>query len=200
MVDRSIPFYNLILRCDTIRPAAVRLPEGISLRRYRPGDETHWAALEHEIGDFASQEEAERYFCETYLPYKEDLSERCLFAVTEDNRVAGSCIAWRDPRNGTFAASLHWVVVSPPFARQGIGRALCQAALNFYAERGEVPVYIHTQPWSWKAVLLYGSLGFRIQKTDAFARYKNQYFQAMATLQTVLTAEQLATVESIIDT
>ena len=54
------------------------------------------------------------------------------------------------------------------------------------------PIYLHTQPWSWKAILLYVSLGFRLQQTDTFAAYTNQYPQAMETLGAVLSPEQLS--------
>ena len=188
-MDRSIPFYNLILRCDEITPEAALLPQGFSLRTYRPGDERHWAELEYGIGDFDSREEAARYFAENYLPHEAELHRRCWFVFSADGTPAGSCMAWRDPRGEETAASLHWLVVAARFRERGIGRTLAQTALNFYAAQGEIPVYIHTQPWSWKAVLLYGSLGFQIRKTDSFARYENQFSQSMETLAQVLPEE-----------
>ena len=199
MVDRSIPFYNLILRCDHPSPAEPILPEGFFLRPYTPGDEALWAALEYEAGDFGSSQEAEDYFRRTYTPHADALRERCWFVIAPDGGCAGTCIAWRDPKGERAVASLHWLVVSERYQRSGLGRALCQKVLNVFAEQGEAPVYIHTQPWSWKAVLLYGSMGFRIQRSDTFARYENQYPLAMAALQNVLTAKQLAAVESRID-
>ncbi len=72
----------------------------------------------------------------------------------------------------------------------GLGRALCCAAMDRFAQRNGFPVYIHTQPWSWKAVFLYLSLGCRIQKTDTFSRYRNEYEQAMTTLKRIVTAEK----------
>ena len=55
---------------------------------------------------------------------------------------------------------------------------------------GEYPVYLHTQPWSYAAILLYTELGFRLQKTDTFAGYENQYEQGMQVLRTLLTPQQ----------
>ena len=199
MVDRSIPFYNLILRCDKPSPAEPILPEGFFLRPYTPGDEALWAALEYEAGDFDSPQEAEDYFCRTYLPHADALRQRCWFVMAPEGDCAGTCMAWRDPKGEETVASLHWLVVSERYQRSGIGRALCQKVLNVFMELDEAPVYIHTQPWSWKAVLLYGSLGFRIQRSDTFARYENQFSLAMSALKNVLTAEQLAAVETSID-
>jgi hypothetical protein len=61
---------------------------------------------------------------------------------------------------------------------------------NIYVGHGALPVYIHTQPWSWKAILLYTSLGFKLQKTDAFSHYENEYEKAMIELGKIVTAEQ----------
>ena len=72
----------------------------------------------------------------------------------------------------------------------GLGRALCVAVMNIYEEQEALPVYIHTQPWSWKAILLYLSLGFKLQKTDAFSHYVNEYDKAMTELKKVVSGEQ----------
>ena len=44
MIDRTIPFHNIIMRCDRILPMEIKLPEGYSIRTYQPGDENAWAA------------------------------------------------------------------------------------------------------------------------------------------------------------
>ena len=188
--DRTIPFYNLILRCGAWQRRYAPLPEGFSIRGYRPGDEDAWAALEYETGDFDTPEEARRYFAGTYCAHPRELAERCLFAVDGQGRAAGTCTAWRDPRGDGEAASLHWLAVSPSHQGKGLGRALCRRALEIFQDLGEFPVYIHTQPWSWKAVLLYTKEGFRLQKTDTFGTYRNQYALGMEALRAVLPPER----------
>lgn len=189
-LDRTIPFYNLILRCDRWQRRDTPLPEGFRLRGFRPGDEDGWAALEYGIGDFDTLEEARDYFVRTYCARPQELAGRCLFAVDERGRVAGTCTAWRDSRRGGDAASLHWLAVSPEHQGKGLGKVLCRKTLEIFQDSGEFPVYIHTQPWSWKAVLLYIREGFRLQKTDTFGEYENQYAQGMETLRAVLSPEQ----------
>ena len=189
MLDRTIPFYNTILKCSNYRHNEVVLPDGYSIVSYQPGLEKEWARLEFAIGDFGSLEEAELYFAETYLqnPY---MFSRILFAVDKDNNVAGSCIAWQDPKGESKASSLHWLVVDEKYQGIGLGRALSTAVMNIYAEHEALPVYIHTQPWSWKAILLYLSLGFKLQKTDTFSHYENEYDKAMTELRKVVSEEQ----------
>ena len=46
MLDRTIPFYNTILRCDCYHTKDAVLPEGYSVVTYQPGCERAWAELE----------------------------------------------------------------------------------------------------------------------------------------------------------
>lgn len=74
---------------------------------------------------------------------------------------------------------------------------MCCATMNIYEEQDNLPVYIHTQPWSWKAIFLYLSLGFKLQKSDSFSHYVNQYDEAMTTLKKVVTEKQFALLEEL---
>ena len=191
MLDRTIPFYNTILRCDAYSPREAVLPEGYAIAFYQPGDERAWAELEHSIGDFASVHEAEQYFIATYLK-NADLQDNILFLKNAENRIIGSVIAWQDKRADTSVSSLHWLVVEEGHQGRGLGKALCLAVMNRFYELSGLPVYIHTQPWSWKAILLYVSLGFKLQKADTFSHYRNEYAAAMDALKRILPADQFA--------
>lgn len=197
MLDRSIPFYNIILRCDNPLDTAPSLHGEYAFRMYQAGDELAWAELEYEIGDFNSVAEAKQYFLSNYCTKSEpDISERCVFAVKQDGTIIGSCIAWQDLRNNLPVASLHWLVVSPRYQNKGIGSALCQKAMQIFAKKDEKPIYIHTQPWSYKAMILYIHQGFKIQKTDTFSHYINQFPLAMNTLQKILSQNQYKELEN----
>ena len=189
MLDRTIPFYNTIMKCTDYRQRNVELPDGFSIVSYQAGYERAWAEMEYSIGDFGSAAEAEQYFTETYLQNPE-LFQNILFALNKDGEAAGSCIAWQDLQGTNIVSSLHWLVVHERYQGSGLGRALSTAVMNIYAGQGAFPVYVHTQPWSWKAILLYLSLGFRLQKTDSFSHYENEYEKAVAELGKVVTEEQ----------
>ncbi len=188
MLNRTIPFYNTILRCDEYHPQQIKLPDGYTIVPYKNGFEVDWARLEYVLGDFPSVEEAMQYFVEKYPGRGND--DNLLFLLNHKGQVVGSCIAWSDIRQGKNVNSLHWLVVDEQYQGKGLGRALCCETMNRFYQRDKKMVYIHTQPWSWKAILLYISLGFRLQKTDTFAAYANQYNDAMKTLQGVLPASQ----------
>ena len=188
MLDRTIPFHNLILRCDKYPFRQIQLPVGYTIVPYEKGLEADWARLECAIGDFATYEEAVRYFAEKYIV--ENDSEKIIFLLDDTGQTIGSCISWTDERYGEKVNSLHWLIVNDAYQGKGLGRALCTEAMNRFYLCNQKPIYIHTQPWSWKAIMLYISLGFRLQKTDVFSAYTNQYNEAMLTLKTVLPREQ----------
>lgn len=189
MLDRSIPFYNMILKCSEWTPSEISLPEGFAFKPFAPEDSAAWAALEWEIGDFSTQEEALSYFQATYGKFPEELRKRAVVLAHGDD-IVGFCIAWRDKRGDDLVASLHWLVVSPAWEGRGLGRALVQKTMERYRELDEFPVYLHTQPWSCRALMLYVHLGFQIQTQDSFADYENQYAKAMAALRDVLPPER----------
>ena len=189
MLDRTIPFYNTILKCSDYSPGRAELPDGFTIVSYQRGYENEWAKLEYAIGDFDSPEAAEKYFVGTYLQ-NSNLFPNILFLLNREHAIVGSCIAWQDMQGENSVSSLHWLVVHEQYRGIGLGRALSMAAMNIYAERGALPVYIHTQPWSWKAILLYLSLGFRLQKTDTFSHYENEYGKTMAELRKIVSEEQ----------
>ncbi|MDD6051146.1 MAG: bifunctional phosphoribosyl-AMP cyclohydrolase/phosphoribosyl-ATP diphosphatase HisIE [Clostridiales bacterium] len=191
MIDRTIPYYNIIMRCDRVLPMEIKLPKGYSIRTYQPGDEDAWAAILCTVGEQTSLSDAKAEFTRRYLA-DAALTNRIFFAVDATGTAVGTAIAWYDGLR-----VLHWIAVHPEHQGKGIGRALCQTAMTlFRREDNNKPVYLHTQPWSWKAILLYISLGFKLQPRDTIYNYENQYAQAMETLKAIVTPEQYALMEA----
>ena len=52
MLDRNIPFYNTILKCENYTNSEIILPQGYHFKNYQTGDEKAWARSEYKIGDF----------------------------------------------------------------------------------------------------------------------------------------------------
>lgn len=186
MLDRSIPFYNIIMRSEEYKFGEIVLPQGFYFKHFQKGDEKAWATLEYKIGDFNSAEEAEQYFLNTYCQNIKIIEQRGVFVVNEQNKIVGSCIAWKDKKGEALVASLHWLVIDPDYQGLKLGKALCQKTLEYFQQNGEFPVYIHTQPWSYKAINLYIQQGFQVMIKDTFADYENQYVQAIDTLKKFL--------------
>ena len=181
MSENAIPFYHIIMKCRGYTKREVVLPDGYSIVPYTEGREKDWARLEVAIGDFDTSEAAERRFCGNYLggvlPY-----ENILFLLSPSGEAIGSCIAEVKEQDGKITAALQWLVVDRNHRGNGLGRALAVAVMNIFAKKGIDTVYLHTQPHSYKAILLYHSLGFRLQKTDSFSGKPNEYQNAIEVL------------------
>ena len=189
MLDRTIPFLNIILRCNNYHFTENIIPNGFSIVPYQIGYEREWAKLEVAVGDFENEEEAEQYFADTYMRDKEKLKENVLFLLNENGQVVGSCIAWEDVKENVPIASLHWLIVDEKYQGKGLGKVLCREVMNVFYKQSRMPVYIHTQPWSYKAIFLYLALGFKIQKTDTFSKYNNQYSEMMQVMKKIVSDE-----------
>lgn len=184
MLDRSIPYYNIIMKKDTPTTVSVlALPPQFELHSYRPGVQQQWAELEYEIGDFPSVQKASAYFAKTYLSRSALLARRGIFVSDKKSGcLVGAGIAWFDDQNGAPVSSLHWLITKETYQGSGIGSALIAAALNIYEQENAFPVYLHTQPWSHQAIRLYHKFGFRLMKRESFAGYENQYVLAVPVL------------------
>jgi len=192
MLDKSIPYKNIIMRAERFDPGlAVRIPEGYTLKRYEKGDEAHWAQIETSVGEFDSEREAHAYFTSGYLCDLPALKRRCLFVLGPDGRYAGTCTAWRDRKGEDTVGSLHWLAVSPEWQGRGLGKLLIYQTLLLFRENDEFPVYLHTQTWSHKAILLYSHFGFRLLKSETFSNCKNDYEDAVEVLKGVLKPKDL---------
>lgn len=188
MSHRTIPYHDVIMRGDSRTAAAVCLPEGYALRAYRAGDGEHWARLEHAVGDFETRQAAAAYFSRHFSGAEQALEQRMTLALAPDGAVVGACMAWRETRGEESASFVHWLVVDPAHQGKGLGRALLVRTLHIFRELGEYDIFLHTQPWSFRAIMLYDSLGFHMLRRTTFLGKKNEYEPAIAALERVLPA------------
>jgi GNAT superfamily N-acetyltransferase len=184
MLDKSIPYYNIIMKYSwgTSVPEP-KLPSGYVLRHYQPGDEFGWAEIEAAVGEFESARDALLCFTDHYLPYPERLGERCLFACDGGGRPVATCTAWWDTRNGAQVPSLHWVGVHPEHQNKGLGKAVVfQCMRDLAALEPGWDVWLHTQSWSYKAIGIYLAAGFELQKSETINSHRNDYALALPLL------------------
>ncbi len=193
VLDKTLPYKSILMRAEQPLPAAyVAPPPGWHIVPYEAGDETHWAEIETSVDEFEDEFNALTYFTRDYVSLADLLHERCLFAVDEQGHYAGTCTAWFAEKDSEQISSLHWLAVKPEYQHHGLGRALISRVMALFETTSGFPVYLHTQTWSHRAVLLYRQLGFCLLKEERFARYGNDFDEAMAILRPVLSHEQYA--------
>lgn len=189
MLDKSIPYYNILMKRRKGRPVFhYDLPEGYRFVLYKPGDEKDWAEIETSVGEFDSEADALYYFRNSYMTFPDELMNRCLFIEdSEGKRVATLTVWWtytgerRDPW-------IHWVAVRPEYQGLGLGKALVSGGMKHLIEmEGDRNVYLHTQTWSYKAVGIYMKAGFEITRQKGLGGYENnEVDQALSLLRQYL--------------
>jgi mycothiol synthase len=145
-----------------------RLPEGISLRAFRPGfDERAWLTVNAHA--FASHPEQGRWGLV-------DLEDRIaapwfdpagfLLAVREDGQLLG--FHWTKVHTETPEpmGEVYVLGVDPAAQRLSLGRALLVAGLRHLRERGLTTVLLYVEADNTPARGLYDSLGFSVFARD----------------------------------
>lgn len=163
MLDKSLPYIGIIMVREPapLLPASF-LPAPFRLVRYKPGMEEGWADIETSAGEFEHREDALAYYQKEFMPWPDDLADRCLFIVDGEGCPVATTSAWRGNLFGVEnQPRLHWVAVRRENQRQGLSASLIHAALTRYIELGETgPVYLTSQTWSTVAIRMYLRYGF----------------------------------------
>jgi GNAT superfamily N-acetyltransferase len=184
MLDKSIPYYNIIMKRNPGTPVAEPLlPKGYMFVPYCEGDEESWAEIETSVGEFDSIPEALKYFNVNYLTHLKDLMNRSFFIATTSGEKVATATCWQRYYDGLRVPSFEWIAVKPGYQGLGLGKAVVFEGMKRMIEfEGDVPVYLHTQTWSYRAVGIYLQAGFNFLESGSFGGYKNDYEKALPIL------------------
>lgn len=191
MIDKTIPYFNVLMRYDgKLISAPPQAPDGYRFRSYQEGDEFAWAQMEVDNLDFDTYDNAVKYFRQKYLSSPEKLKERFIGIENENGTLCGAVICWSDAKDEKTVSTVHWLITSPAEQGKGIGSALVRMLLYRFSQLGALPIYLHTQPWSYPAIGIYSKYGFRLLQKDSFRGYENQSAQALEVLQGLMEQEK----------
>jgi ribosomal protein S18 acetylase RimI-like enzyme len=152
------PYVEVAMRRGLVRLPERSLPDGVSLRWYRDGDESTWLEVQRATGIYGSI--GPTLFVREFGAAPEHLAERQAFAVDSDGRAVGTATAWFDPGGDPGLGRLHWVAVVPAWQRRGLGAALTCLACRRMVDLGHRSVYLTTGSTNGPAIRLYEGSGF----------------------------------------
>jgi ribosomal protein S18 acetylase RimI-like enzyme len=181
MREEEIPDKNIFMMCAALnREALSEMPAGFSIRSCRPDELGVWKAM-----PFASAEDAAEYdgfmtgFFETaYGGREEEFYARTLFVCDAQDKPVATCLLWKayDEFN-----TIHWFKVLPEYEGRGIGRALLSIIMRDLSA-ADYPVYLHTQPGSFRAIKLYSDFGFALLAGEKFGVRANDLAECLPVL------------------
>lgn len=183
MLDKSVPFHTIIMKRPYKKaPTQISLPEGFTVRTYKPGDELAWAEIETLVLEFENVQQG--LDCHKgYLSNIDELSKRQWFVVSPNGLVIATATAWWTQTSKGTIPIVHALGCRPDFQGKGLGKAVAAKMLeSFYELEQDKEVWLDTQTWSYKAIGLYLDLGFIPVKKESYDSTKNEYEQALPIL------------------
>ncbi len=159
MKDCEIPDLNLFMACPALRREALApMPQGFYLRSLRRDEWALWKAMPFDEPGLARayDEYMTDYFNRTYRAQEALFYERCQVICDASDQPVGTGFTWL--QYGRYW-TLHWIKVLKGYEGIGLGRGLLSALLD-QLQPQDFPVFLHTQPSSYRAIKLYSDLGF----------------------------------------
>lgn len=182
MKEVEIPDKNIFMMCAALNfDALSELPAGYSVRTCRPDELDIWKAMPFD--DPAEAKEFDGFmtdfFITTYGGKEEMFFAKTLFVCDKDDRPVATCLLWK--AYGEFN-TIHWFKVLREYEGRGIGRALLSIIMR-NLESSDYPVYLHTQPGSFRAIKLYSDFGFALLSGEKFGSRKNDLDECLPILE-----------------
>ena len=181
MKEEDIPDKNIFMICEAADSKAFsELPAGYAVRNCRPDELDIWKAMPFD--DPAQAKEYEGFmtdfFSTVYGGKEEMFFAGTLFVCDARDKPVATCLLWK--AYGEFN-TVHWFKVLKEYEGRGIGRALLSIIMR-NLERSDYPVYLHTQPGSFRAIKLYSDFGFALLKGEKFGSRKNDLAECLPIL------------------
>ena len=188
MKEAEIPDKNIFMMCEVLnRNSLTELPASYSIRSCRPDELGLWKTMPFDTFDLAKEYEGfmSNYFTTTYGGKEELFFAKTLFVCDSQDKPIATCLIWKayDEFN-----TIQWFKVLKKYEGQGIGRALLSIIMQ-KLEMGDYPVYLHTQPSSFRAIKLYSDFGFSLLSGDNFGIRKNDLDECLPILEKFIPKE-----------
>jgi ribosomal protein S18 acetylase RimI-like enzyme len=188
MKESEIPDRNIFMMCESLhRNALSELPIGYSFRKCIYDELGIWKTMPFDNLDLAKEYDGfmTDYFTVTYSGKEELFFAKTLFVCDWQDKPIATCSTWKayDEFN-----TIQWFKVLKEYEGRGIGRALLSIVMQ-KLEQHDYPVYLHTQPSSFRAIKLYSDFGFSLLSDDKIGIRKNDLDECIPILEEFMPPE-----------
>lgn len=180
-MKEKIPDKNIFMMCNKVNGKAFsKLPLNFHARNCRENELDIWKTM-----PFDSKNLARKYynymtdfFNKVYLAKKDQFYKKCMFVCDSKDKPIATCFIWKsyDKIN-----TIHWLKVLKEYEGLGIGRALLTIIMQDL-KKDDYPVYLHTQPASYRAIKLYSDFGFKLMSNEKIGSRTNDLKECLPIL------------------
>lgn len=186
-MEEEIPDKNLFMMCSTLAQSALRaLPDGYHIRNCRRDELELWKAMPFDDPTTAAEYRPYMtdYFTRVYAPQADRFFQTCLFVCPDSDqpdadRPIATAFIWKAY---DLFQSVHWFKVVKEYEGRGIGRALLSVIMRDLTA-DDYPVYLHTQPGSYRAIKLYSDFGFKLLSDPVIGQRQNDLVECLPILE-----------------
>lgn len=172
MTEEEIPDYNIFMICEKLnKDALIELKRDYYFRNCRPDELEIWKAFPFDSEKVPTEYEGfmNQYVRETYGNNLKLFLHNTLFVCDQDDKPIATCSSWK--AYGKFN-TVQWLKTLKEHEGKGIGRALLSEIMKRF-DKQEYPIFLHTQPGSFRAIKLYSDFGFCLLKGGQFGTRTN---------------------------
>jgi ribosomal protein S18 acetylase RimI-like enzyme len=182
IVEEKIPDKNLFMMCTKVNTASFsELPDGYHMRNCKEDELDIWKAMPFDEPEMAKKYYGfmSDYFNNVYLEKKDEFFRRCLFVCDAEDRPIGTCFIWK--AYGKIN-TIHWLKILKNYEGKRLGRALLTAVMK-NLKKYDYPIYLHTQPSSYRAIKLYSDFGFYLLSNPVIGNRINDLEECLKILE-----------------
>jgi ribosomal protein S18 acetylase RimI-like enzyme len=181
MKEEEIPDKDIFMMCEALnRNALTELPASYSIRNCRPDELGIWKMMPFDDANLAKEYEGfmSDYFTTTYGGQEELFFAKTLLVCDQQAKPVATCLIWKAYNEFN---TIQWFKVLKKYEGRGIGRALPSITMQ-ELEMRDYPVYLHTQPSSFRAIKLYSDFGFSLLSGGKFGIRDNDLNECLPIL------------------
>jgi ribosomal protein S18 acetylase RimI-like enzyme len=180
-MKKEMPDKNLFMVCSHLyRNALTELSKEYHIRNCKENELDIWKAMPFDEPETARKNHdfMTEYFNNVYGNKKEKFFNKCMFVCNKNDQPVGTCFLWKAYEK---INTIHWFKIIREYEGQGIGRALLSTIMKNTTEE-DYPIYLHTQPSSYRAIKLYSDFGFKLINDPIIGIRKNDLTECLPLL------------------
>lgn len=194
MKEEEIPDYNIFMACPQLnRQALSEIPAGYHIRNCREHELERWKAFPFDSDSLPAEHAGwmNQFVRETYGQNMDLFFRNTLLACDREDQPVATCSHWK--AYGKIN-TIHWFKTLKSHEGKGIGRALLSAIMQRFTGH-DYPVYLHTQPGSFRAIKLYSDFGFHLLRGGKLGARNNELEQSLPILKEFMPRQAFESLE-----